>query len=210
MQIKISQEEGFLDPGIRDLIWELEEIRELKESQDSFYRRWMPETHQAIRELKLNVADSGFVNLRLFYDRLLDIETTKKTYARLYAESASEFERQIMLETLQAIVKEEKQVRSNIAGLLERENNPKKNNENSLTPDMVAQAKEYPLSNILGVGPGKSVALCIAHNERNPSMNIRRNFAYCHSCGFSGDSITVAEKVWGLSFVDAVKKLCLM
>lgn len=200
--IQINTQENFLSTlGIREL-------------QDSFYRRWMPETHQAIRDLKVNTSDGGFANLRYFYDKLLEVEASKRTYARLYAESVSEFERQIILETLTAIVKEEKQVKNNLAAIFEVKppvkNKNNGNNDLPVTPDMIAQALDYPLTAILGENSKGGMALCIAHNERNPSMNIRRNFAYCHSCGFSGDAITVAEKVWGLSFVEAVKKLCLL
>jgi hypothetical protein len=75
----------------------------------------------------------------------------------------------------------------------------------SLNPIMIERAREYPISKL--VDSKKNLALCVNHAENNPSMNIKNNFAYCHSCGWHGDTIEVYRKLYGVSFVDAVKAL---
>ena len=52
-------------------------------------------------------------------------------------------------------------------------------------------------------------ACCPFHNEKTPSFNINetRGFYHCFGCGESGDAIKFVQKMEGLSFVEAVKKL---
>ncbi len=52
-------------------------------------------------------------------------------------------------------------------------------------------------------------ACCPFHNEKTPSFNINesKGFYHCFGCGESGDAIKFVQKMEGLSFVDAVKKL---
>ncbi len=52
-------------------------------------------------------------------------------------------------------------------------------------------------------------ACCPFHHEKTPSFNINvsKGFYHCFGCGESGDAIKFVEKMEGLSFVDAVKKL---
>ena len=53
------------------------------------------------------------------------------------------------------------------------------------------------------------VACCPFHNEKTPSFNINeaKGFYHCFGCHESGDAIKFVQKMEGLSFVDAVKKL---
>ena len=53
------------------------------------------------------------------------------------------------------------------------------------------------------------VACCPFHHEKTPSFHIneRKGFYHCFGCGESGDAIKFVEKMDGLSFVEAVKKL---
>ena len=52
-------------------------------------------------------------------------------------------------------------------------------------------------------------ACCPFHNEKTPSFNINqtKGFYHCFGCGESGDAIKFVQKMEGLSFVEAVKKL---
>ena len=52
-------------------------------------------------------------------------------------------------------------------------------------------------------------ACCPFHNEKTPSFNINvaQGFYHCFGCGESGDAIKFVEKMEGLNFVEAVKKL---
>ena len=52
-------------------------------------------------------------------------------------------------------------------------------------------------------------ACCPFHNEKTPSFNINeaRGFYHCFGCGESGDAIKFVQKMEGLSFMEAVRKL---
>ena len=56
---------------------------------------------------------------------------------------------------------------------------------------------------------GTKKACCPFHNEKTPSFNINeaKGFYHCFGCHESGDAIKFVQKMEGLSFVDAVKKL---
>ncbi|MBR4894580.1 MAG: DNA primase, partial [Kiritimatiellae bacterium] len=53
------------------------------------------------------------------------------------------------------------------------------------------------------------MACCPFHNEKTPSFNINqtKGFYHCFGCDESGDAIKFVQKMEGLSFVEAVKKL---
>ena len=52
-------------------------------------------------------------------------------------------------------------------------------------------------------------ACCPFHHEKTPSFNINdaKGYYHCFGCGESGDAIKFVEKMDGLTFVEAVKKL---
>ncbi len=52
-------------------------------------------------------------------------------------------------------------------------------------------------------------ACCPFHHEKTPSFNINesKGFYHCFGCGESGDAIKFVQKMEGLSFVEAVRKL---
>lgn len=81
-----------------------------------------------------------------------------------------------------------------------------KTREGGITPDMIERAKDYPIASLIEVDrAGK--AKCINHNDKHPSMDCRKNFVYCYSCGYSADAIGVYQKIHGVGFIDAVKAL---
>ena len=77
--------------------------------------------------------------------------------------------------------------------------------DNSLTPDEIAQARDYPLSKLIEARG--TMAICPFHNDKNPSMSIKNNFYYCFSCHAHGDVIDFVMKTKGLDFKSAVKSL---
>ena len=83
---------------------------------------------------------------------------------------------------------------------------PAKSN-NGITDEMIQRAKQYPISELLTTPIRGNVTNCIAHEDKNPSMNIKNNWAYCYSCGFRGDSISVYMRLNGVDFKTAVKNL---
>lgn len=50
------------------------------------------------------------------------------------------------------------------------------------------------------------MACCPFHNDKHPSMKIDKTY-YCFGCGEKGDAINYVAKIFGLSQIDAVKKI---
>ena len=50
-------------------------------------------------------------------------------------------------------------------------------------------------------------ALCPFHNDRHPSMVVYDDHYHCFACGEHGDVIDFTSKLYGLSMLDAAKKL---
>lgn len=48
---------------------------------------------------------------------------------------------------------------------------------------------------------------CPFHTDKTPSLSVKNNRFRCWSCGASGSVIDFVREMFGLSFVDAVKKL---
>jgi hypothetical protein len=81
------------------------------------------------------------------------------------------------------------------------------NSKGKITNDMILRAREYPIKNLLSNPVRNNITNCISHNDKTPSMSIKNNRAYCFSCGFKGDSISVYMHLNGANFKTAVKKL---
>lgn len=52
-----------------------------------------------------------------------------------------------------------------------------------------------------------NMCLCPFHNERTPSMKLYKNNFHCFGCGEHGDVIDFTAKIFGISSVEAVKRL---
>ncbi len=83
----------------------------------------------------------------------------------------------------------------------------KRTNGDRLTDEQIERARVHPISDLIEVR--HNLARCISgtHQDKNPSMDCRNNFAYCHACGFHADAIGVYQKLHGATFRDAVKIL---
>jgi hypothetical protein len=76
-----------------------------------------------------------------------------------------------------------------------------------ITEEMIKRAKQSPISELLTMPVKRDLTNCIAHDDKNPSMNIKGNFAYCYACGFRGDSISVYMHMNDVGFKTAVENL---
>jgi hypothetical protein len=81
------------------------------------------------------------------------------------------------------------------------------NSRGAITNEMISSAREYPIRNLLSNPVKNDMTHCISHDDRNPSMSIKNNRAYCFSCGFKGDSISVYMYLNNADFRAAVKNL---
>lgn len=52
-----------------------------------------------------------------------------------------------------------------------------------------------------------SMVCCPFHADRTPSMKLNEDYFYCFGCGASGDVIEFTSKLFGISALDAAKKL---
>ncbi len=79
--------------------------------------------------------------------------------------------------------------------------------EGGITDDMIAQARAYPIDQLITFQRGAALAWC--HDDKRPSLthDRKRNRAKCWPCDKSFDSIAVLMDRDGMSFVDAVRAL---
>lgn len=75
-------------------------------------------------------------------------------------------------------------------------------------PEQIAQAKEYPLENLISVNR-TGFAKCIWHNEKCPSLKIykNQNRFHCFSCNADGDVIDFLMRRDKIDFLTAIRFL---
>ena len=78
---------------------------------------------------------------------------------------------------------------------------------NSLSSDVVENAKAYPMTNMIEFKQNK--ACCPFHNEKTPSFTYypENNTAYCFGCSKVADSIEIYQHIHNCSFKKAVEEL---
>ena len=76
-----------------------------------------------------------------------------------------------------------------------------------VTDAEIERARQYPIENLIESKRGMARCISGSHDDRNPSMDVRNNFAYCYACGFRADAIEVYQKIHGVKFPEAVKSL---
>lgn len=65
------------------------------------------------------------------------------------------------------------------------------------------------VADALGIGLRHRNALCISHNDSNPSLHFwpSTNTCHCFACGWGGDNIDLVMKRENLSFTEACQWL---
>jgi hypothetical protein len=82
--------------------------------------------------------------------------------------------------------------------------------KDQITPSMVHKAKMYPVDKLLEFKHGKVRCINPDHEDNNPTMYhaTRTNTARCPACDANYDAITIIRKQEGVSFHEAVRRLC--
>lgn len=85
---------------------------------------------------------------------------------------------------------------------------PKEVKKDSITDEMIEEAKKYPVDKLIEFKSGKTK--CFNHADKAPSMffGFRLNLACCPVCDKTWDSIQILIDRDGRSFRQAVKELC--
>lgn len=77
---------------------------------------------------------------------------------------------------------------------------------NRITYYDLEAAKAIPISSF--IEPNRAgFILCPFHKEKTPSCKIYNNRFFCFGCGEFGDTIDLFQKLFGVGFLEAVKKL---
>jgi hypothetical protein len=84
---------------------------------------------------------------------------------------------------------------------------PQVRSNSGLTDDMIERAREYPIDSLLP-GPVKhNKALCPFHDDKNPSMQVSGNYAWCFACNRGWNPIDFVMELRGCDFKEAVTYL---
>ena len=172
-------------------------------------REWRQETSANVRAFIEEMGNVGkCIRLEALYEQLWDAEAELTDRYRRYEQSRRQdrtyIERALIAsyipETEVRIEKLQRQIRGLLA---ETEGRTPKDR---ITADMIDRAREYPIESLIG-NVGRGNVLCIAHEEKHPSMSLKGNRARCFSCGYFGDSIDVYMRQHDVGFIEAVKAL---
>ena len=170
----------------------------LAELEKEYYAVEMPKIRMAISELIKEIGDEFKENRIEFLENEIKELKTKLTAENIRYGFTDGLGKKIVRENIYNLEKEIKRKTMHIMAI--------KNESQKITQEMIARAREYPISDIVGC-KGKGNILCIAHKEKHPSMTIKNNYAYCFSCHWHGDAIACYMLIHNVSFVEAVKAL---
>ena len=79
-----------------------------------------------------------------------------------------------------------------------------------MTTFELQKLRDLPIEGVaerLGLRVERHKCLCPFHDDHTPSLSFKNNKFHCWSCGESGDSISLAEKMLGKGFVEACRWL---
>ncbi len=172
-------------------------------------RQWRQETAGKVREFVAEMGNVGkCIRLEVLYEQMWNAEDELIDRYRRYAISKQQdrpyIERALIasfIPELEATIEKRKR---GIRGILAEARGHI--SKGRITEDMIDRAREYPIGSLIGNGRRGNI-LCIAHEEKHPSMSLKGNRARCFSCGYYGDSIDVYMRLNGAGFVETVRAL---
>lgn len=167
---------------------------------------------EKIREFKDEIGRTKSLTMRYisisekFEEELDHIDRLRALLGEGKRNECSLLEAQFLLESLSIAWKDANILELKMAGIARVIHEGDAKQRGMIDDTMIANAKEYPIEQILGV-TRKGNVKCVWHDDTRPSMGIKNNHATCFSCGRHGDSIDVLMQIENLSFIEAVKQL---
>lgn len=180
----------------------------MDEAKEDFSNVIMPKTKQAIKELIAETDKDHRKQCRVKYLQEKMGDTIVETWELLdrywdYKHREKMIEMLLVGEKIQRLVKTIVKLQGEIIALLYSGKGRSDMTEN------IRKAKEYPLPELIELNK-YNMARCPFHEDRNPSMRYypESNIAYCFSCHRSWDTIAFVMERDGMTFREAVRKLC--
>jgi len=163
----------------------------------------IPKNQKKIQDFKEEIGNIGkCIRLRYLYDRLFEVESELNERYREYKEMQENDrpydEKDLISRPIAGLLKQVDKFEMAIRCLVHCK-------EGGITPDMIIQARRYPIENLIEVKRG--MALCPFHDDHHPSMGIKNNICHCFACGYRGDVIDVMMKLENLNFQQAIRRL---
>lgn len=177
-------------------------MRELESS-------WRHDIREKVAEFIREMGSEGkCIRLEALYEQQWNAEDDLKDHFKEYAKSLKQDEPYINREFIASFIPEnearieklKRQIRDILAEALGH------SIKDRISKDMIERAREHPITGLIESSHRGNV-LCIAHDEKHPSMSLKGNRARCFSCGYYGDSIDVYMKLHGSGFIAAVRAL---
>lgn len=81
--------------------------------------------------------------------------------------------------------------------------------DNRVTPEMIEQAKNYPMNQLLAFN-SRNQYLAWCHDDKRPSLHYNKikNRCFCNVCGKVFNSIDTVRHLNNLGFLEAVRYIC--
>lgn len=160
----------------------------------------MSDTIQKAKEFGVDVEWAISRRKEYLDQRIVELKNDQQSTLQAFSGN-NELNRFLLLDSMKFFDREIKKCNSELSFKNSR-------NVNRITEGDIERARQFPLESLLpNVRNGKTNCVSGSHTDGHPSMDVRNGFAYCYSCGFHGDAITICMKVDGVDFVTAVKKL---
>ncbi len=182
---------------------------------DAAFIKWrnevdLPRVRTRIQEHKNEMGCKGqYMKLLTRYDELIETEEELFWRCKRYETSKAKKQPYSELAMIAYFIPENaersRKIRREIEFLKAALFRPETAKQDTITQDMIERAKEYPIENLIEARRG--FALCLWHDDSTPSLYTKNNFAHCFSCGKTGDTIAVYQKLNGATFPEAVKAL---
>ncbi len=76
----------------------------------------------------------------------------------------------------------------------------------SITDEMIENARNYPIKEIIDVNE-RGYAICPFHNDTNPSAYCKNNYLHCFSCDETADTIKLYQQLYNTNFPKTINIL---